>query len=545
MFRDTGVAHLMAISGLHVTMFAWLASALIAAGWRASARWSPALLWRWPATQAGAVGGLLLASAYAVFSGWGVPSQRTVLMLAVVTLLRWRGADWPWPLVWGWAMAAVLLLDPWALLHAGFWLSFVAVGVLLAAGRYPASGRLGALPGLLREQALMTVALAPLTLLLFGQVSLVSLLANLPAIPWVTLVVTPLAMLGVLFSPLWEVAAWGVRMLGLWLEQLATWPWAVWHHAAAPWGWAVLGVAGGVLLVWRLPWPWRMAGALMLWPAFTHAPPRPPPGVFELLALDVGQGSAVLVRTATHSLLFDTGPRYWGGGDAGQLTIVPALRRLGERLDLVVESHADSDHAGGTPAVLAAQPRARFLAPLPPPEGSLAAARAGLPGLGALCRAGQRWQWDGVGFEMLHPRPEDLSGSSNATSCVLRVSSGGRAAVLTGDIGVEQELRLALEHPDLRADWLLAPHHGSRSSSLPAWLNTLRPRWVFIQAGHHNRFGHPAPVVLTRYAQRGIVWRSSPSCGAATWRSDAPDTLRCERDDHPRYWRTNPPELRP
>lgn len=544
LFRATGVAHLMAISGLHVTLFAWLAMAVVGGLWRLSARLTPVPLLRWPAPHAAAVGGLLLATAYAVFAGWGVPAQRTVGMLAVVVLLRLRGLHWPWPQVWAAVMGVVLLLDPWALLQPGFWLSFVAVGVLFAASG--AGAGTGWRPGaMLREQAVVTVALAPLTLLLFGQVSLVGLLANLFAIPWVTLVVTPLALLGVIVEPLWTLAAWGVQALAWALEPLGAWTWAVWHRATPPLPLAVVGVAGGVLLVLRLPLALRLQGLVLLWPALAWSPPRPPDGEFELLLPDVGQGGAALLRTAHHSLLYDAGPAYYGGGDAGERVLVPLLRRRGERLDGLLVSHRDGDHAGGTEAVLASQPGAAFMASYPPDATSLAAQRPGLAGWGGRCEAGQHWHWDGVRFEVLHPRADDVPGSDNASSCVLRVGNGRTSVLLAGDVGAAEELRLAQAHPALRADVLLAPHHGSASSSSPAWLNTLRPRWVLIQAGHHNRFGHPAPEVLARYAQRGMVWRSSPACGAATWSSTTPEVVACARDTGRRYWHAEVPEPRP
>ena len=213
-FRATGVAHLMAISGLHITMFAWLATWGVAVLWRRSAR---LMLW-WPAPHAGLAGGVLLATAYAVFSGWGVPSRRTVWMLAVVGFLRLAGRRWPWPFVWLAACAVVVMLDPWALMQAGFWLSFVAVAVLFAAGSTTGagpSGIAGRLARMAREQSAVTLGLTPLTLLLFQQVSLVGLPANAVAIPWVTLVVTPLAMLGIAIPPLWDVAAWAVQGLSM------------------------------------------------------------------------------------------------------------------------------------------------------------------------------------------------------------------------------------------------------------------------------------------------------------------------------------------
>ena len=542
--RATGVAHLMSISGLHVTVFAWLATGLVGALWRRLAHVWPRALLALPVPWAAGLGGVALATAYALFSGWGVPAQRTVLMLAVVVGLRLSVRQWPWPCVWLLAMAVVVLLDPWALLQAGFWLSFVAVGILFATdpGRRPLDAgaprpswirrAVKALVGLFREQGVVTVALTPLTLLLFGQFSVVGLLANLAAIPWVTLLVTPLALLGVIVPPLWDVAAWAVQALALALQWLGAWPGATLFRPVAPWPLALAAVLGGVLLVLRMPWAVRLAGVMLLWPALLYVPPRPAGGEFELLALDVGQGSAVLLRTATHSLLYDTGPRYGpqpDAADAGDRVVVPLLRALGERLDAVVVSHRDSDHAGGAAAVQAAQPQARWLSSFD----SQAERR---------CVAGQRWQWDGVDFEVLHPQPDDYAEdgtgrlSSNAMSCVLRVSNGTHSAWLAGDLDAAHEVRLAMARPELRATLMLAPHHGSHTSSSPVLLNTLQPRWVLVQSGYRNRFGHPAPAVLERYAQRGMAWRNSPECGAATWRSEAPEAVVCQREAGRRYW---------
>jgi competence protein ComEC len=538
LFRQTGVAHLMSISGLHVTLFAWLATRWLGALWRRLARGWPSALLACPVPLAAGLGGLALASAYAVFSGWGVPAQRTLLMLGLAVGLRLWARQWPWPSVWLLVMATVLLFDPWAWLQPGFWLSFVAVAILFAADparQDPAAAALAwpwraarAFARLFKEQALMTVALAPLSLWLFGQVSLVGLVANLLAIPWVTMLVTPLALLGVLLPPLWSLAAGAVALMARALEGLAAWPWAAVHQAIPPWPLALAGVLGGVLLVQRLPWVLRSAGLLLLWPLLAWTPPRPPPGEFEVLALDVGQGGAVLLRTAGHSLLFDTGPRFDAQSDAGQRVIVPVLRAMGEKLDTVIVSHRDSDHAGGSAAVRAAWPQARWLSSFEP---------------GERCLAGQRWHWDGVEFELLHPGPghygpggEGLL-SSNAMSCVLRVHNARRSAWLSGDLDAAQETRLALARPELRADLLLAPHHGSHSSSSPVLLNRLMPSRVLIQSGYRNRFGHPAPLVLQRYRERGMVWVNSPDCGAATWRSLDPQTLHCERQRDPRYWR--------
>lgn len=545
LFRITGVAHLMSISGLHVTMFVWLAVHLVGGGWRRAGRRWPVALMVLPLPRASALGGIALATAYALFAGWGVPAQRTLLMLAVVMGLRLQGRHWPWPVTWLAAMAVVLLLDPLALMQPGFWLSFVAVGILFAAdpGRAMAQGTasplwrraMTAMRRQLAEQAVITLALAPLTLLLFAQVSLVGLLANLLAVPWVTVLVTPLAFLGVLWSPVWTVAAWAVHGMTQVLALMAAWPWAVFERPMAPWSLAAVAVAGGVLLVQRWPWVLRSAGLLLVWPVLWWAPPRPPAGEFEVMAIDVGQGSAILVRTGHHSLLFDTGPGQGEDRNAGERIIVPLLRVLGERLDAVVISHGDSDHAGGMPAIAAAQPQARWLAPFAEePE--------------RRCVAGQHWVWDGVRFDILNPWPQDYGPrgeallDDNAMSCVLRIThAGGReSAWLTGDIDAEGEVRLAMGRPGDRASLWVAPHHGSKTSSTPAWLNVLQPRHIIIQAGYRNHFGHPSPTVLARYRQRGIPWVVSPDCGMAIWRSEAPDAVRCWRDEDRRYWRWHP-----
>ena len=550
LFRRTGVAHLMAISGLHITLFAWLAVALLGRAWRLSGRLWPALLLRWPATWVAAVGGWCAAAAYALAAGWGVPAQRTVLMLALALWLRASARHWPWPVQWLVVLAAVLLLEPWAWLQAGFWLSFVAVGILMATGGpggQSGRGRLRAALGLLREQVVITLALTPLSLWLFGETSVVGLLANLVAIPWVSWVVTPLTLLGGLLPALWDLAALALDPLHRLLVFLADSDRAVWSRAAWPWPWALAALAGAVLAV--MPWPplLRCSGLLVLAWALAWTPDRPALGHFRLLALDVGQGSAVLVQTRHHALLHDTGPAWGAAGDAGARVVVPTLKALGVAPDRVVVSHRDTDHAGGARAVRLAWPEATWLSS----EASLAPTP---------CHSGQQWRVDGVHFEVLSPLAEDYTPDgrgrlpSNAMSCVLRVEAAdGTSAVLTGDVDAVRETRLALARPDLRTDLLMSPHHGSRSSSSPVLLNVWRPSVVIVQAGFMNRFGHPAADVLERYRARQISVFDSPSCGAAGWHSAAPRQVTCERQHRMRYWHArvepaaNPPtgSLRP
>lgn len=545
LFRQTGVAHLMSISGLHITLFAWLASRLIARLWRAS----PRLMHAWPTPFAARWGGVLLAAGYALVAGWGVPAQRTVWMLALTVGLLQLGLRWPPLLVCLAAGTAVAALDPWALLQPGFWLSFVAVALLIAShppepeGEEAPTGwreRLRAtLQAALRQQVVATLALAPLTLLLFEQISLVGFVANLLAVPWVTLVVTPLALAGLLVPPLWALAAWALQPL-LWVLGLfAQVPLAVWTVPAAP-AWAgTLGLVGGALLVLPLPWRARLAGLPLLLPLLWPAIERPAPGHFELLAADVGQGSAILVRTANHLLLHDTGPRYGQDNDAGQRVLLPLLRARGEhRIDSLVLSHRDTDHVGGAAAVLAALPAGELRTGLEPGHPLReATGPAGEPVTQVDCAAGQSWQWDGVRFEVLHP-PADAwrpGTKPNAMSCVVRVQDAqGRSALLTGDIEAPGEQALAEQlGPALKTDVLVVPHHGSQTSSTAAFLAAVQPSQAVIQVGYRSRFGHPHPAVLARYAAAGIPVARTDHCGAWGW-SDA--GAWCTRAVQRRYW---------
>lgn len=536
-FRATGVAHLMSISGLHVTMFAWAAALAVGWLWRRSAR----LCLAFPAPSAGLVGGVLLAAAYALFSGWGVPSQRTVWMLATVGLLRLSGRRWPWPMVWMLACAVVVAIDPWALMQAGFWLSFVAVGVLFAtdsgAAANPLSGAWSRIRMMLREQWVITLALTPLTLLLFGQVSVIGLVANALAIPWVTLVVTPLALLGVLWAALWDVAAWAVQVLAWYLQMLAALPFASISMAQAPWWAGVAGVMGGLLLAMRLPWAIRLAGLPLLLPVLLWQAPRPAMGQFELLAADIGQGNAVLVQTASHALVYDAGPRFSRESDAGHRVLVPLLRALDVRVDMLMLSHRDADHTGGALAVLAMQPAAALVSSMEDGHELQAVRKA------TRCEAGQRWSWDGVNFEVLHPQAADygVTGKSNAMSCVLHISNGAQTALLAGDIEQAQEARLLAAGVPLKADVLLVPHHGSKTSSSAAFLDAVQPAIALVQAGYRNRFGHPAEPVMARYGERHVRVFDSPHCGAARWRSAQPQQLACQREEAARYWHHRAP----
>jgi len=535
LFRDTGVAHLLSVSGLHVTMFAWGAQGLIGMLWRRSAR----LCQAWPAPAAARWGGVLAALAYALFSGWGVPAQRTVWMLASLALLRALGLRWPWGLSLLVAALVVTLIDPFAISQAGFWLSFVAVGLLMASGSEDgaAQGWRQQLALGLRSQWVATLGLAPLSLLFFQQLSLVGLLANLLAIPLVSFVIAPLALGGALLPSLWFLADAMVALLMSYLQMLAGWPWAVWALPVAPLWAQALGLLAGVLMILPLPLGLRLLGLPLALPLLWPAPSQPAAGEFEVLAADIGQGNAVLLRTASHSLLYDSGPQYAPGVDAGQRVLVPLLRALGvQQLDALMLSHRDSDHVGGAASILGSM-RVGAL------HSSLEAGHPlhALSSVNRRCEQGQRWSWDGVTFEVLHPRAEHYLQAqlkSNAMSCVLRLrSQSGRTALLVGDLEAAQELELlrSLGPAALRSEFLLVPHHGSKTSSTPEFLAAVSPRVALVQAGYRNRFGHPAPAVLARYQAQGILVVDSPSCGAWRWRSEV-EQGACQRQTQKRYW---------
>jgi competence protein ComEC len=579
LFRITGVAHLMSISGLHVTMLAWLAGALAGRLWRTQPRW----LLRLPVPTVALWSGWLAAAAYSLLAGWGVPAQRTVWMIGAVVVLRALGLRWPLHAVLLAAAWLVTVMDPWALMQPGFWLSFLAVAVLVASepvtastpttghrqtasppASLPASLQVSptrlsrlwqTLQGGLRTQLVATVGLAPMTLIFFQQISLVGFVANLVAIPLVTLLITPLALLGTLLPPLWLVAAALVQGLGVLLKALAAAPLAVWSAGAVP-GWVgACGLLAGALLV--LPLPWRLRGLALpllvplLWPVL----PRPAAGQFELLAADIGQGTAVLVRTQHHLLLFDTGPSYTTDADAGGRVLLPLLRALGEdHIDLLMLSHRDNDHVGGAATLMAGLPVRALSSSLTAEHPLLA---KGVPH--TRCDAGQSWAWDGVRFEVLQPQAADHAQGlkPNALSCVLRVqaqppsarSTQGASALLTGDIEAAQEGALVQQVANrLASDVLIVPHHGSRTSSTAAFLDAVKPQVAVVQAAYRSRFGHPAPDVMARYEARGIPVVRSDRCGAWSWRSDGTAPLpACQRDAGRRYWhhQAHPPSTAP
>ena len=545
-FTRTGVNHLMSISGLHVTMVSSLVFALVYWLWRCSHHLT---LWL-PARKAAAVTGLAAALGYALLAGFAVPAQRTVYMLAVVSIALWSGRFTSATAVLTWALLAVVALDPWAVLSPGFWLSFGAIAIimLVTVGRI---GRMHWLTGWARIQWAITLGLIPPLLAMFQQVSLVSPIANAIAIPLVSLMVVPLTLLAAL--PLLDfmllpahMALSGCMELLRWLSEV---PQAVWsQHAPPPWTIAA-GMAG---IVWMLlpgggglgftaGFPARWLGAVALLPMFLLLPPRPVAGELWLTVLDVGQGLAVVARTENNALLYDTGPGFNSDADSGNRIIVPFLRGEGVRqLDTMIVSHADTDHSGGALSVLDAVPVQWLVSSLKtdhPIQQTSVNKRS--------CRAGESWNWDGVRFDMLHPLEQSYDNpklKTNALSCVLKITTAHGSVLIPADIEKKSERELLARAGNvLAATVLIAPHHGSKTSSVEEFVQQVNPALTIFTVGYRNRFGHPRKEVVERYRAQGSRLLRSDTDGAVLLRfADNTVTVETWRARHRRYWQDAP-----
>jgi competence protein ComEC len=533
LFSRTGVTHLMSISGLHVTlvsgMFAWLTGWL----WRRSAF----LVLRLPARKAAALAAIAGALGYTLIAGSAVPAQRTFWMVAVVAMALWSGRIASPARTLALALAAVLVFDPWAMLSAGFWLSFGAVALIF----FVANEKDPVPTQWLRVQWAITIGLAPAALFLFGQASIVGPLANAVAIPAVSAVVTPLALAAAVlpWDRLLEFSALLMEWLLQFLEWCASLPAALWQQHAPPLWSVLLALAGVLWLLAPRGLPWRATGLALMLPAVALPPPVPAPGEAWITTLDVGQGLAVLVRTANRALLYDAGPAFGSDADSGERVIAPYLRAAGVgRLDAMVVTHNDIDHSGGAASVAENFEVDAMLSSLP----------AGHPLLGLVpgarrCAAGLAWTWDGVRFEFLHPALAAAGAKrTNDLSCVLKVSAGGRSMLLTGDIEKPAEAEmLAGNAAALSADVLLVPHHGSRTSSSEAFLAAVRPAAAVIPVGYRNRFGHPNGEVLGRYSAIDCGVFRTDRDGAVTVRLfDRQLQIETERRRRRRYWQDAP-----
>ncbi len=541
-FSRTGITHLVSISGLHVTLLAAMAAALVLrivprVRWR-----GVSLVERVPAQVPAAAVAVLIALAYSLIAGWGVPARRTFVMLAVVA----AAVAARLPMRPGWVLATavfvVTLVDPWAPLAAGFWLSFGAVAILMLGGtgrwrqRHARRWR-NAVQAAVRAQALMSVALVPALAVQFQSVSLTGPLANALAIPVISGLTTPLALAALLLAPVGTPGVWlaaAAESTLAWLMVPVGWladqAWAVWPVAAPAWPWVALAGLGVGYALLPPGLPGRHAAWLLILPVFLQAPARPLPGAWRLTALDVGQGSAVVIETTRHTVVFDTGPSLGKDADAGERVVWPYLRARGvHAIDELIVSHGDADHAGGMASVLERLPARR-----------VRTSWAGdWPAPWSPCLAGQGWWLDGVALRFLHPAttsgPGAASAQRNANSCVLHVQGWHHAALLPGDIGQAEEAALA--PASVHAEVVLMAHHGSQGSSAPAFVAATQARHAIAQAGFLSRFAHPRPVVLARWTDAGAeVHRTDHHGAIVVTSSERGLQVERQREVAARYW---------
>lgn len=538
--RRTGTTHLVAISGMHIGLLA------LGVFWfvRRSCLWLPGAIAARDLGIAALASGAV-AAVYAALAGFALPTQRALLMLAValwVVTSRRKVARFD-----GFAIALVLVLafDPLASLTASFWLSFGAVALLLALAGVQVprftrarSARARGLGGYARLQWCLSLGLVPLVVVHFGELSFSAPFVNLAAIPWFSVVLVPaglLALAGHAFG-------WSLPLFDALLGRAADLTWTVLEHIAdRPWAAMSLpeastlaALTGAAAVVCGLPWhalPGRRLAWLGLAPLLVATRSGPAPGHLHMTVLDVGHGLAVLVETAGHRLLYDAGPVSRSGFDAGAELLVPVLaRRPDAGLDLLIVGHGHSDHAGGAPAVLDAYPGAHVLRG--PDVDALE---------GEVCRAGQRWDWDGVEFAILHP-PPGFAPRGNDSSCVLRVSTPRHRVLLTGDI--ERRAEAGLPAAELEADVVVVPHHGSATSSTAPFAAAVAPELAIVSAGFDNRWGFPRPEVRSRWASVGADMVVTGESGAVEVRlGEGALELSTERAVRRRYWRAEPSDL--
>ena len=546
-FNRTGISHLISISGLHITMIAGLVALMASALWRRSFFTSAQLPLLLPAQKVAALAGAGAALLYVLLAGFGVPAQRTLYMLTVVAAALWCGRITSVSHVLCSALGLVVLIDPWAVLWQGFWLSFGAVATILYAsvGRTgpPQRGWRHALLVAGHTQYVVTLGLVPLTMLLFAQVSIVSPIANALAIPLVSFVVTPLALAGSMLPGL--LGTWllllahaAVVALAWFLHALSSLPIATWSAPLPSMPLFLLALAGTAWLLAPRAWPRRWSGLLAWVPLLANQPTHPADGQLRVTAFDVGQGMALLVETSGHRLLYDAGPAYSPESNGGNRVIGPYLKARGiDTLDAMVISHSDVDHAGGALAVFDAVRVKLLLSSLWTSSPVVHAARAHVR-----CVAGQAWTWDGVRFEMLHPSAasyDDATLKPNARGCTLRISTAHRSMLLAGDIEAAQEADLVLHaRAQLRADVLLAPHHGSGTSSTEGFLLAVQPSIGVFQVGYRNRYHHPKPAVYERYGRLNVQRLRTDETGAVTLDFNEHVAVTAYREQHARYWYT-------
>ncbi|MES2579903.1 MAG: DNA internalization-related competence protein ComEC/Rec2 [Pseudomonadota bacterium] len=536
-YLRTGTNHLMSISGLHITMLAGLAFAITAFIWRRV----PKLVVYFPTQKAAAIAGLIIAVLYACLAGLSVPTQRTLFMLMTFALALLLGRNLAISRALSIALVVVVLIDPWAVIAPGFWLSFSAVAFIA----YVSVGRLKTqhwLVEAVRTQWAITLGLLPLLIAMFGQASIISPLANALAIPVISLAVVPLSIVGSLLPIdfVLQAAHWVLDVCMQGLHWLANLPMAVWQQSAPP-VWAMLvAVLGALWLLLPRGFPQRWLGLVLFLPLFFVKPVPLNNGEMQVSVLDVGQGLSVVVKTKNHIFLYDAGSRYSAQSDAGSRVVVPYLRSMGvTKLDGFVVSHNDADHSGDAVSVLTQMPVDWLATSFEVPTDFKADSQAKKH---FKCFAGQRWRWDGVDFQVLHPSWESyqhLEITDNNRSCVIRISSTFGSLLLAGDIEKQAEAELLEMYPNqLASDVLVVPHHGSKTSSTFDFIQAVSAKHAIFTVGYLNRFKHPKDMIEKRHIDAGATVYRSDYNGAVLldFTTDKSLTVDTWRQSQPRYW---------
>ncbi|MCK4493167.1 MAG: DNA internalization-related competence protein ComEC/Rec2 [Methylococcales bacterium] len=526
LLQTTGTTHLLAISGLHIGLIAGLVFVLT--------QKVGGLMSRFIASpqNIAAIISVLAGIFYAALAGFSVPTQRALLMIICAMFLLVYQRHSRFSSVFSYVLGLILLLNPLTILSAGFWLSFFAIIIIF----YANSKRLGRSSWYIKAfktHLILALGLAPFLVLFFQQVSIISPVANLIAIPWVSFVIVPSILLAVVFlflSPwlalkLLLFANVNLEFLFDFLQILADIPFASFSFPV-PSLWQIgMAVAGILLLLSPRGIPARYLGFLFIAPVFWGHPQTLKKGEFTLYLLDVGQGLASVIKTKKHLLVFDTGARYSSRFDMGQAVVLPHLRGLGvSKIDLLVISHADNDHIGGMKSLTESF------------KIDAMSSSSNLPHA-TTCLTGQHWRWDDVKFQFLSPQKTN-TGSKNNNSCVLKIESDYGSVLLTGDIEAPTEKILVQNQAKyLKSDVLIAPHHGSKTSSSMIFLQKVQPKWVLIPVGYKNRFHFPHTKVLKRYQQQKITWFSTASSGMLTVSMlESGQKITSSRQQQAKYW---------
>lgn len=525
-FRVTGTSHLVAISGLHIAMVAVSVAKMVGYIWR----FFPSALLIMPVLKIEMISGSIVALVYSLLAGFSPSTQRTFLMMLFVLLATLFSRRITTIRSLYFSLGIILIMDPFVILNVGFWLSFLAV-MLLIYGMNSRLSQSGRWYLWLKPQWVVTIGMMPTLFLLFQQASLLSLPANIIAIPAFNLFIVPSCLIGTVLLFLSEQL--GEKLLHfsslclnlLWeiLIKISHYTDAIWHKAFLSTPIILLTHLSAYVALLPKGFVSFYVPLLLCLPFALPVQHPLPVGGLQLTVLDVGQGLAVFIKTQQHQLIFDTGAKISDAFDMGKAVIIPYLVHAGiTQIDALVISHGDNDHIGGAQSILEFLPVSKVITSVPSRFTGKNIFR---------CVENQQWQWDGVTFTFLSP-PKNTDFIGNNTSCVLKISNQKHSILLTGDIEKVAEQRLVLQHREaLSANILLAPHHGSKTSSTIEFVRAVAPQYVIFSTGYLNRYHHPHPDVVTRYQARRINILDTVASGAITM-TLLPDSGKVELQEY-------------